>query len=198
MAQKIEIIQAKATPPTVVTRDLSMRIALFSSRLERHANPRHYSISNRFSPTATDRSLLEARRQELTSALVPARSEAAMKLVSVLRQAFPAQKGIDAETTLKLYASALAEFPEWSISQACRDYLEGRRGEGEFAPPPPKLAQTCRSICLEPRSELVMIDRILDAAVYREPTDEERVAINEKFAALAKELIAPENKGEAA
>lgn len=108
---------------------------------------------------------------------MPADETALRRSVSALRAVFPA--GNDGEENARriigLYVSALASFPEWAVNEVCRQYLEGRRGNGTFAPPAPEMAKACREEVSKFMDERAKIEAVLEAEVLP-PIDQEKAA----------------------
>lgn len=44
------------------------------------------------------------------------------------------------------YLDAVAEIPEWIIKKIATEFIDGRRGDGKWAPHPGEFAQVCRAI----------------------------------------------------
>jgi hypothetical protein len=76
---------------------------------------------------------------------------------------------------MSLYVRALSGFPEWAVNEVCRQYLEGRRGSGTFAPPAPEMAKACREEVSKFVDERAKIAAVLEAEVLP-PIDQEKAA----------------------
>jgi hypothetical protein len=181
-------IRSEAPPAITSTMDVSIR--KFLGALERHGDPRHCSISSRLAPTEDERSDLQSRKAELDRALTTTSEENVIRMVGVMRAAFPSQAmgEADKKAALKVYASTLMKYPSWVISRACRRFTDGTTGEGRFAPSAAEMARECEAIVAPYREQRHQIETILTAEVYREPTEEERQQVHEHFRKLLSEL----------
>jgi hypothetical protein len=118
-------------------------------------------------PSADEQRALAARKADLDASLAPASENALVRSVATLRAAFPSTNDGEenAKLAISLYVRALAPFPEWAVNEVCRQYLEGRRGHGTFAPPAPEMARACREEVSKFVDERAKIEAVLDAEV---------------------------------
>jgi len=103
----------------------------------------------------------------LDHALAPASETALVRSVATLRAAFPATNDGEenAKLAISLYVRALAPYPEWAVNEVCRQFLEGRRGTGTFAPTAPEMARACREEVNKFVDERAKIEAVLDAEI---------------------------------
>lgn len=113
----------------------------------------------------------------MDASLTPATENALVRSVATLRAAFPsANDGEEnAKLSISLYVRALSPYPEWAVNEVCRQYLEGRRGNGTFAPPAPEMAKACREEVSKFVDERAKIEAVLEAEVLP-PIDQEKAA----------------------
>jgi len=187
-----------SSPPAPTSQALDTRIRQLTSALEPTAG-RQLSISSRLAPTATEREALSKRMHELADALTPANHDTIIRLVGFMRGAFPAMAASEAEraASLRVYASALRSYPEWAIADACRGAVEGRIGDGRYAPTAPVLVAECDRLVAPLRAERARISDILNAEVYHEPDPEEKARVMAAFAEVSRELAASLDMGKA-
>jgi hypothetical protein len=139
----------------------------------------HRALSDRVSPSDSERQALEVRHSELVLALRPANDDEIKVRISAIRMGFPATPGTEeysAERLVQLYASALAPFPLWAIDECCRLFIDGRvpKHNNAWAPTPPEMAVVCRGIVDAHQTELSKLSEILGAKVYHELVGQER------------------------
>ena len=111
----------------------------------------------------------------MDASLAPASETALVRSVATLRAAFPSTNDGEenAKLAVSLYVRALAPYPEWAVNEVCRQYLEGRRSHGTFAPTAPEMAKACREEVSKFVDERAKIGAILEAEVLP-PIDEEK------------------------
>lgn len=148
------------------------------------------AISDRYAPSAEQRALLTSRRDALIVATGRADPVRIKQMVAALRLGLKAQATTEAgaAAALELNIRALAHFPEWTVSEACRRFNNGEAGEGTFVPTPAELANECRALLAPVHDELTKLRRVLDAEVYVEPTAEQRGRIADGMDALIADL----------
>ena len=195
----VQQVRQSSHPPSMPSQAIDLMVRRIGNALEGHGASRRRSISSRSAPTAAEREALQRRMCELADALVPASHEAIVKSIGMMRAGFPALSTTEAErvTSIKVYAAALKEFPEWAIGQACRAAIEGRIGRGQYAPAAPELVAECQRVTAPVREEHVRIATILNAEVYHEPEPEEKARVNAAFDELTRGLVAALDMGEA-
>lgn len=192
-------IRQSSSPPSMPSQALDMLVRQLTNALEGHPASRQRSISSRSAPTAAERDALQGRLRDLADCLRPASHETAIRHIGAMRAAFPALSTTETErvASLKVYAAALKEFPEWAIGQACRAAIDGRIGRGQYAPAAPELVAECQRVAAPVREEHVRIATILNAEVYHEPEPEEKARVNAAFDELTRGLAAALDMGEA-
>ncbi|HZH50280.1 MAG TPA: hypothetical protein VEZ16_00210 [Microvirga sp.] len=183
---------SRSSLPTVASRELSDLVARFTNALEYTPGSHQPEICSACVPSEDERRVMLARVEALDAALVRATEAEIGRMVSSLRAAFPAQGATDpasATLTVKLFMSALAVYPAWAISEACRRVLEGRAGiNTAFAATPAQMAEICREIVAPFLEERSKITSVLTAKVYSLPTEEERRRVADGLAKLAEDL----------
>ncbi|GGE54606.1 hypothetical protein GCM10007276_34560 [Agaricicola taiwanensis] len=140
-----------------------------------------------------ERIALTTRAEALAAALAPYTDEARIQSrVVALRLVMPSATGgeslEDRAMTLRLYARALARFPEWAVGEACARFIDGRAGSGRFAPTPAELAAVCEALALPLHEERARILALTDAEVEREVPEAERMRVAAGFARLLGEI----------
>lgn len=166
----------KSSPPAIVSRALDTAISKFTNALEaKPGTATRKVIPAESAPSDDERRALAGRKADLDQSLTPATEAALVRSVGALRVAFPAAG--DTEENLRLamglYVKALSPYPEWAVNEVCRQYLEGRRGSGTFAPPAPEMAKACREEVSKFVDERAKITAVLEAEVLP-PIDEEK------------------------
>lgn len=150
----------------------------------------HYSISDRKAPDGHARLDLELRRDELAATMGVSDPRAVVQRISRLFMRFPSTRlDGNAEETMAAYAADLSGYPLWVIDAACKKVIAGQ-GEVSraFAPSSIELRAICEREYGWARAELAMTRNILDAEIYREPTQEERAKVIAEFQRLVQEL----------
>lgn len=148
-----------------------------------------WSISDRKAPAGAERDAMEARGRELTARLAPGAVADIQRSVLRMFLGFPSAANLDMTGTVAAYASALAIYPAWAVSEVCADALRGKLSDKpDFVPSAATLAAAVSRKLAAPRSEAAKIARILAAQVYREVTDDERERVAAGWRALADEL----------
>lgn len=149
-------------------------------------------ISSQLAPGEPERKAISARKAELDTALQATSKEAAASIIATLLHAFPgsAKSDQDRADMLKVFVAALRDMPEWAIADVARRYLDGRLGEGRFAPTPAQFAVHVRDAIRPYLEEQHKAGMVLSASVYHAPTPEERARIASKADGLIKELVA--------
>lgn len=183
----------KARPPAMASQALAVTLGRFVTALEnRGRGSRPAEISSQRAPTQDERRALQARQFDLARSLIPASEKTIQGVVTMMRVAFPAQAmtADEKRITLKVYASALARFPEWAIEQAAQRFLDGSKGN-TFCPTPPELAAECQNIVAMFHAEHAQIGEVLSAEVYREASDEEKARVQAGFDQLLKGIVTP-------
>lgn len=174
--------RSKSSPlvPTRAMDDLIGR--LMGQMTPVSAVPGLYEISDACAPSAEARGALQGRADHLASGLTAAEPEAISRCITSLGVVLPSRStnAEAAKMELALTVEALKAFPEWAVANVCRRYLDGRLGNGRYAPTPPELAKACRELIAPFQAEAAKIQRILNAQVYREPTEEERARVQAK------------------
>lgn len=171
-------------PPALMVAEM---VRQFSNRLDWPEGIRQRAtIASDAAPTQAERQMLQARRDDVVSGLVPATRPEIGRLVASLRAVMPAQGGDDAELTINLYLSALAGLPLWALDQVCRAFLAGKvPGHEKFAPTPDQIASRARALIVGFESEIAAIDKIVRAEIVQVMSPEERERMGEKLRALS-------------
>lgn len=182
-------VAATGVAPTPQTREFGALLAHYRNAIE-WSPAGHYSISDQRAPNAVDGEHLRARLVELRGSLHPSDpAEVARRIVRLFLR-FPSSKMPDAlvDETVKAYAADLSPFPLWAIDAACVAVLRGSGANPSFVPSCPSLRLEVEDQCAKARIEAAEIERILNTAVYRMPTESERERVSRRFDALIEEL----------
>ena len=176
--------------PAVISQALDQTVRRLHSAVE-VTGGRHCSISSQSAPTEAERRALTGRKRDLDAGLFGTAPDRITTLIGTLLIAFPSRnmERKEREAALKLYVSALATYPEWAITEACRRFNSGKAGKPEYAPTPAQVAVECEDIVSDARGERYRITQILDAEVYveRDPAMRERML--ERFDELKADLL---------
>jgi hypothetical protein len=157
------------------------------------AGPLH--LPAHLAPSRDERRALEQRAAELEVSLAPYTDEARVQSrIVALRLVMPSTTGgesaADRAMALRLYAHALARFPEWIVGEACARFIDGRAGSGRFAPTPAELAAECDAIAAPLHAERHRAARLAAAGAERPVAEAERERVAAGFAALLAEIAA--------
>lgn len=180
--------QATERAPAAASMVFVDTLRLYRSRIEWHPSG-HYSISERSLPSDAERAAFVQRRAYLVESLTPADPRAIVQKVAQAFLRFPSSRVPDsaAQATLAAYASELQKFPLWVIDGGLLAAINGR-GSPAFVPSAMEWRAACDDVAASVRKEIADIDRILNAEVRPEVTEEQRKKNLEGFRALIAEL----------
>lgn len=185
-----EVAQHKPTElaPAAASMVFHDTLRLYRSRIEWHPSG-HYSISERSLPTDTERAAFVDRREYLVRSLTAADPRAVVQKVAQAFLRFPSSRLPDgvAQATLAAYAAELQKFPLWVIDGALLTAINGK-GSPAFMPSAMEWRAACDTVAHATRQEIADIDRILNAEVVSEVSEEQRKKNLEQFRALVREL----------
>ncbi|MCJ2009788.1 hypothetical protein [Methylobacterium sp. J-092] len=152
-------------------------------------NFRRYALSAAHEPTAEQKALLLARRDEIDRGLAEADVLTIREQVGILRSSMAtAPLGEEAMTLAKrAFILVLSKYPAWAIVEASMRFLDGRAGNKTYAPTAAEMAEVCRRLISEDLAERARINAILDAEIYHAPTEGERAEVERRHQAFVEE-----------
>jgi len=170
------------------------RAAALTAYLHNNLEPmpgsfRRYALSAAHEPTAEQRGMLMERRAEIDDGLRGADEDSIREKVGALRavMASPQASVSTLEIARQAFIAVLQRYPAWAVTEACVRFLDGRVGNKVYAPTPAEIADVCRTLVAEPLTERARINAILDAEIYRAPSEADRVLVAERHQAFVEE-----------
>jgi hypothetical protein len=164
----------------------STRTAALTGYLANNLEPipgsfRRYASSAACAPTGEQREMLLARRAELDAGLTGCDDATIRECIGMLRAVMASQQlGPDAlQLARAAFIQVLGQYPSWAVKEACNRFLDGRAGNGTYAPTPAEIAPICRTLTADALGERAQINTILDAEVYALPSEEDRKRVAE-------------------
>jgi hypothetical protein len=140
-----------------------------------------HEIAHTLALAEPERRGLTARSEDLIAALRPADREDVKRRIAKLFGMSNFVVGMDAETAADLvgdYAKVMATQPLWAVDSACRSVIASG---AKFRPGAPELLAMARRASDPFRTELVSINSVLNARVYRVPDQSERQRVKALF-----------------
>src|SRR5215203_2000792 len=114
-------------PPSPLTRQTSDIVRRLSSRLEEVPGAMRPAVNASLAPSAAETRALQARASEIADSLSRGNEREIGAEYARLRSVFAAgpTDSMTAFGVVEAAASALAEFPLWTVTEACRRVLKG-------------------------------------------------------------------------
>lgn len=151
-----------------------------------------YALSAACEPSAEQKDLLLARRQEIDAGLDGCDELTIREHVGILRSSMAtAPLGEEAMKLAKRgFILVLGKYPTWAVVEAAMRFLDGRAGNKTYAPTAAEMAEVCRGLISQDLAERARINAILDAEVYHQPSEEDRAAIAARHAEFVAQTAA--------
>lgn len=179
------------SPQILPDRGTADLIARFQNRLDREGRSWFLPAL----PTADERRAIEARRGDVRRSLRPismvhADKERAALAITAMLTAWIHTGRADPKSTVAAYVMHLADLPLFAIEKACGDvargYVDGL--SPDFPPAAPRLHQLAMDACEKLSGEAATIDRILNAELRVEISEDERARVSARFKELAERM----------
>ena len=173
-------------------RAMDTLIGLYHGRLEMVPGDfRKRAIDGSRAPTAEEREAMEGRRSDLRARLSPGGTSCAPALARLM-EAFPSYGGDAraAAASLKSALEVIGKLPAWAVSEAVARFRQNTattKWDAGKAPTEPQIVAEVRTITEPLETEMVRLNEILGAEVYKPMSEAQRAKLDAAVKAWADE-----------